>query len=139
MSLRECPFCGGDASMPAPRTGQLPITIIAICSRCYASVARTNEAAALAAWNRRAPSAEETRLRAEIASLRVTLGRQSATEGAEPIGCPIPGMCSAVTAAATGYREGAEAMREAVIKRIGHDWFSAADIVRALPLPEPPK
>ena len=41
------------------------------------------------------------RLRAEVASLRATLGHQPAAEGAEPIGCPIPGMCAAVTATAT--------------------------------------
>ncbi len=69
--------------------------------------------AAIAARNRRAPSVEETRLRAEVAALRATLGQQPATEGAEPIGCPLPGACSAVKASAAGYAAGAEAMREA--------------------------
>jgi hypothetical protein len=39
------------------------------------------EDAGVAAWNRRAPSAEETRLRAEVASLRATLGQRPAIEG----------------------------------------------------------
>ncbi len=69
-------------------------------------------AAALAAWNRRAPSAEETRLRAEVASLRATLGQQPAAEGAEPIGCPLPGACGAVRAHAAAFRAGAAEMRE---------------------------
>ncbi len=40
------------------------------------------------------------RLHAEVASLRVSLGQQEPTYGAEPIGCPTPGACSAVAAAA---------------------------------------
>jgi len=41
-------------------------------------------------------TAEMTRRAAEIASLRVSLGQQPPSEGAEPIGCPLPGMCAAV-------------------------------------------
>ncbi len=42
-----------------------------------------------------APAPEITRLRAEVASLRASLGQAPAREGAEPIGCPVPGACSA--------------------------------------------
>lgn len=122
MSLRECPFCGGDASMPAPRTGQLPITIIAICSRCYASVARTNEAAALAAWNRRAPGWQE---------------------GAEAMREAVVGWCDD---AVNGERElaaYAERARDTSAYNL-HKWLETehtltAAAIRAMPLPEPPK
>lgn len=44
--------------------------------------------------------AEIQRLRYEVASLRATLGMSPAADGAEPIGCPAPGMCAAVDAVA---------------------------------------
>jgi hypothetical protein len=111
---------------------------------------------AIAAWNRRAPSAEETRLRAEVASLRATLGQQPAAEGVEPIGCPLPGACGAVRAHAAAFRAGAAEMREkmaeaagfAAWKHEGDDAYSRGmdagaaqqvraciDAIRALPLP----
>lgn len=70
------------------------------------------------------------RLRAEVASLRATLGHQPAAEGAEPIGCPIPGMCAAVTATATLRARVAEleaALREiAQIDPVGVSFHSGA-------------
>ncbi len=43
---------------------------------------------------------EIERLTAEVASLRASLGQQPAGDGAEPIGCPCPGACSASAAVA---------------------------------------
>lgn len=67
---------------------------------------RTPEEAAVAGWECIEPvatpeevaslRAEIDRLRAQVASLRVSLGEMSPTEGAEPIGCPVPGMCAMV-------------------------------------------
>jgi len=45
---------------------------------------------------------ENRRLRAEVASLRASLGEPT---GAEPVGCPCPGACSAVTAGYLWLRE----------------------------------
>jgi hypothetical protein len=67
--------------------------------------------------------AERDALRAEVASLRLTLGGRthSAADVVEPIGCPCPGACVQVAEIArlraqiaAARREGAEAMREAV-------------------------
>jgi len=107
--LLPCPFCGEEAKAVFRGAPEEWIS----CTRCDAAgPMKSNLVLATAAWNRRAPSAEETRLRAEVASLRAALGQQPATEGAEPVGCPIPGMCAAVAAHAAAYRAGAEAMRE---------------------------
>ena len=53
------------------------------------------------------------RLRAEVASLRASLGK---TTGEEPIGCPIPGACCAVRlqAALTAECQKGQALRERV-------------------------
>lgn len=104
------------------------------------------------AWNRRAPTTEETRLRAEVVSLRAALGQQPAAEGAEPVGCPIPGMCAAVAAHACAARKAAEAMREAAagVASNFRPWSKGGDIggseahhiaaaIRALPLPAAPE
>ena len=75
--------------------------------RYLAPVATPEEVAALRAEVARAGAvcadmgAEIVRLRAEVASMRVTLGQQPPAEGAEPIGCPLPGMCSMVAATST--------------------------------------
>jgi len=122
--LLPCPFCGEAAFferwMP-DNDGRI------YCQSCVASlpvIARQSDANAIAAWNRRAPqavkqsltNAEETRLRAEVASLRAALGQQPPAEGAEPVGCPIPGMCAGVAAHAASYAAGAKAMREMAAK-----------------------
>ena len=50
----------------------------------------------LSSWQERdAERHENARLRAEVSSLRASLGEPT---GAEPVGCPCPGACSAVTA-----------------------------------------
>ena len=67
--------------------------------RYIAPVVTPEEVAALRAEVMRAGAEcsdmgnEIARLRAEVASLRVTLGQQPPTEGVEPVGCPLPGMC----------------------------------------------
>ena len=61
----------------------------------------------------------------EIASLRVTLRQMPPTAGAEPIGCPTPGACSAVAASAAlvGALEHIQ-----VAAQVGMPEYSAADI-----------
>lgn len=154
-----CPFCGGDAFLERwmpDNDGRV------YCQSCVASqpvTTQQSDASAIAAWNCRAPSVEETRLRAEVASLRAALGQQPAAEGAEPVGCPIPGMCAAVAAYAAAYRAGAEAMRDAAAEAAGfaawkhegddaysrgmdagatHQVRACVDAIRALPLPAAP-
>jgi len=148
--LEPCPMCGSPAKLSCYGPSRGATLFLASCSACSLSLTwRNDEAEATAAWNRRAPSAEEARLRAEVASLRATLGQQPAVEGAEPIGCPLPGACGAVRAHAAAYRAGAEAMREAAAVvaqtvRVPHmniapDKYAIgveiAAAIRALPLP----
>lgn len=68
----------------------------------------------------------------EIASLRVTLGLMPPSGGAEPIGCPVPGACSAVAAVAA-EREACALIADDVCDPFGaDDGFSARAIAAAI-------
>lgn len=115
-ALRECPFCGGDAVVKTRHT-QLPVTVFVMCPRCYASVSRTQENAAIAAWNRRAPGpgyAAGAEAMREAAALNIDCGCQE-------------------RAAVLAAKPGAERWRAC-----GRDPCGAleAAAIRALPIPE---
>ena len=62
----------------------------------------------------RALVAERDRLAAEVASLRAYICEMPPREGAEPIGCPTPGACSAIDTYVCGQAE----MRERAAKEV---------------------
>lgn len=57
--LKACPWCGGDAN--AIRVAHWPVFTSVECAACGTSLRRVDHAAAIAAWNRRAPAALPTR------------------------------------------------------------------------------
>ncbi|MCC7183583.1 MAG: hypothetical protein IT509_08440 [Rhodocyclaceae bacterium] len=71
--------------------------------------------------------AEQDRVAAEVASLRASLGAGPIGAGAEPIGCPAPGACSAVSA----YARGAADMRERAAAIASDMWDAIPYDVRA--------
>ena len=61
MTLKSCPFCGGDVPLndeaPFPLIGN---TWIIICPECYCqSPLAANASSAITAWNRRTPDWEQ--------------------------------------------------------------------------------
>lgn len=81
-------------------------------------------------------TAEMERRGHEIASLRVTLGQMPPSGGAEPIGCPVPGACSAVAAVAAlvaAEREACALIADDVCDPFSaDDGFSARAIAAAI-------